>query len=134
MIVGIVMWQLGIFNPGAATATNMQGFGAVKPQLTACGLQADGQIVSCAFLNAAGTPITITHIKMSVDGGPTISKDIGQALSPNQHYIFDYSSIPGVSGRVGDSFQLNAEVTYTIQLGADTVQRKSSGRITGPLE
>jgi len=135
MIVGIVMWQLGIFNPGSATAMNMQGFGAVKPQLAACGLGADGAF-QCAFLNAAGTPITITQVKTKLEGQELSQTVGGGAVSPNQHLVVTdaIAGLPTAGKNPGDSFSLAIEVTYEIDLGGEPVVRKSSGKVTGPLE
>jgi len=60
MVVGIAMWQLGIFNMGSS-ATTMTGFPKLKPQLAGTGLTADG-VFNGVFTNGIGTKIKIYQV------------------------------------------------------------------------
>jgi hypothetical protein len=60
MLVGITIWQLGIFNMGSTSETTT-GFSKIKPQLAATGVTADGKFTG-VFTNGAGTKITIRQV------------------------------------------------------------------------
>ena len=69
MIVGIVMWELGIFNMGSTSMTS-SGFGKIKPQIAASGLNADDSFTG-VFTNGVGTRITLVQSTATLDNADT---------------------------------------------------------------
>ena len=140
MIVGIVMWQLGIFNPGGTQATTMQGFGAVKPQLAGTGLSSDGQFTG-TFLNAGGASIQVKKVKVVMEEPTTESASTDAhsnaatwEANANQHILATFS-VGGLGNPdAGESYSASVEVTYEVRIGGTTVTRKSSGILRGPIE
>lgn len=73
MVVGIVMWQIGIFNLGGSTPTTSDGFAQLKPMLATCKMSEEPWVASyngfhCMFTNPNQVPITITDVLITVDG------------------------------------------------------------------
>lgn len=138
MIVGIVMWQLGIFNPSGTQAITMQGFGAVKPQLSGTGLRSDGTFTG-TFLNAGGAPIYIKQIGVTMlePGTGTVTKPfttaVGSETPANEHIALTLGGV-NTQGTPGDGYGARVEIQYTVEIGDTTVTKKSSGTIRGSLE
>lgn len=57
IIVGVVLWQMGIFNPSGGTAPGSSGFGSVRAKDWSCSI-ANGPSVQ--FVNGAGETINVT--------------------------------------------------------------------------
>jgi hypothetical protein len=70
MVVGIAMWQLGIFNMGGTSLTST-GFAKIKPQLAGTGYSADG-VFTGTFTNGVGTRITINQVVIRDTNGDVI--------------------------------------------------------------
>jgi len=62
MIVGITMWQLGIFNMGNSLVTPT-GFAKIKPQVSAVSYSADG-LFTAVFTNGAGRPVEFVEVRI----------------------------------------------------------------------
>ena len=138
MIVGIVMWQLGIFNPSGTQSITMQGFGAIKPQLAGTGLSADGQFTG-TFLNAGGAKIAVRKVKVTVSDPTIAGASITYTASEreaaaNKHVTAVVVVTSGSLGGAGDAYSATVEITYDVTIGAAQVSKKSSGIVRGPLE
>ncbi len=70
MVVGLAMWQLGIFNMGSNAVTT-QGFAKIAPQIAGTGLSAAG-VFTGTFTNAAGTKIELTGVRVYSGNTDTI--------------------------------------------------------------
>ncbi len=137
MIVGIVMWQLGIFNPSGTQSITMQGFGAVKPQLAGTGFSSDG-VFTGTFLNAGGAPIEVRNVVVTLEDPGTSSASASfatgsAAASANEHIVVTVGGL-GSEGEAGDAFSAKVEVEYVVTIGQTSVTKKSSGIIRGPIE
>jgi len=85
MVLGVALWQVGIFNMGGSMAPTTTGFSTLKPLLATCelgkinigDLTAIGQQGNedkiygfmCQFTNNAGADIQIFDVDVKVDGG-----------------------------------------------------------------
>jgi hypothetical protein len=58
IIVGVVLWQMGIFNPSGGTAPGFSGFGSVRPKDWSCSVSNDETRIQ--YVNAAGESINVT--------------------------------------------------------------------------
>ena len=154
MIVGIAMWQLGIFNIGGTTVTST-GFARIKPQLAAVSLDTDGNLVT-VFTNGVGARIVITDVNIvdnDATGTPTIcgatlstniniagnlnpaafggaGTGVGVGVGDNFQVILDDCD---VTGNVGDVFNIRVDIEYTVVIGGIESDHVDSGNFRGPL-
>jgi hypothetical protein len=149
MIVGIVMWQLGIFNMGGTTVT-ATGFAKIKPQLAGSGVSRAG-VFHGVFTNGVGTGITVTTTGMSitvtVGATPTACSAPADILGAGAAGNVAQTQIPA-----GDNFIIstdgctpantaggavyNAQITipYTVAIGGVTTSHTEAGTLRGPAE
>jgi len=135
MIVGIVMWQLGIFNIGS-TALTSSGFGKLKPQLAGTGMTAGG-VFTGVFTNGVGTTVTITSLLVNetMSGGSicsTSSIPSPAAISAGDNFKVTASGCP--TGNSGDVYALKVSLGYSVTVGGITTAHTDSGTIRGPRE
>jgi len=145
MIVGIVMWQLGIFNIGGTTVT-MTGFPRIKPQLAATGIKASDGSLNGVFTNGVGTKIRIisanvtdsastaacSGTQVNVDGATLPSSSI--SAGSNFRLSTGTNNCVATGQNVGDVYLVNVALTYNVTIGTVTTQHTDSGTLRGPLE
>ena len=137
MIVGIAMWQLGIFNMGGTTVTST-GFAKIKPQLAGTGLTADGQFIG-VFTNGVGTRIDITAVRIydqnnagavlccshvAADGGVDCN-NAGFDIGPGH---VDFSAFPG-SVSLGAGNNINIILGDTSNAALDCLTGGAAGEV-----
>jgi hypothetical protein len=151
MIVGVVLWQLGVFNPGSGQATTV-GFYKIKP-LSPGDIEQTRATFSGVFINAVGTSISITDVQLAYQN-PT-----GAACGTIQVYTPGMASTPltmpdatGVTVGQGGTFIVNATtcasggnplsgstysaklaVSYASEVGGFLRAGVENGTITGPI-
>jgi hypothetical protein len=133
MIVGIVMWQLGIFNLGSTSVTS-SGFPKIKPQLTSCKMSTAGAF-SCLFTNGAGSGITINMISATAGVGGTCATTLPAinskvAVGDN----FQVSATGCKTGAVGDPYTATLYISYTVTVAGTDVTHNDTGLVRGPYE
>ena len=134
LIVGIVLWQLGIFSGlggGSATSTGFSsGKIGIIDAATKCTV-AGG--LNATFTNQAGSTLTLTNItptgSCTGDATPTIDEN-STILANGQHNWA--STCTGVA--VGDKLSTDITVTFTEKVAGSTISRTQSGRITCTVE
>ncbi|MBD3261895.1 MAG: hypothetical protein GF334_09565 [Candidatus Altiarchaeales archaeon] len=134
MIVGIVMWQLGIFGGGPVGSCSMAGFSTVKPQLMLIQAKSSGSFHG-SFLNAQGLPVTVTGYNFQY-GGNSVAAATGLniGVGANEHWVVD-TTVDGLSSlNVGDSYTINAEIDYDVSAAGQTLHKTSAGSITCTVE
>jgi hypothetical protein len=124
VIVGVVLWQMGIFSPSGGAAPGMSGFGNVRPNEYSC----SGGIVSAVVVNAAGQ--MIYNLEMN---GEDVCGD--NNLSAGKTTICTSTTgVLGCSGVPAGS-RYEAEINFTYNSGTpDGLARTSAGTIWGPAE
>jgi hypothetical protein len=142
MIVGIVMWQLGIFNMGGTTVT-ATGFAKIKPQLAGTGITRLG-IPRMVFTNGVGTTITVVSARVVDVGTPTKSCGITSLqFSPsktvNAGDNFKVTSAYAVSCIVptvnaGTVYNARVSLNYVVNIGGISTNHAETGTIRGPSE
>ena len=133
MIVGVVMWQMGIFNIGSSSVTS-SGFPKIKPQLVSCKMSANGVTgtFSCLFTNGAGTALTINQI--TVASGPciTIAPNVGDKIALGDLFMVSATGCrPGVAG---EPYSADVSIAYTLRVGGFDITHNDTGKIKGPYE
>jgi hypothetical protein len=74
MIVGVAMWQLGMFNMGGAAVPTSSGFEQLRPLLATCQISnatywsTGVSGFSCQFTNNAGTNVRLGFLNATVNG------------------------------------------------------------------
>lgn len=143
MIVGVVMWQLGIFNMGSTSLT-FSGFSKIKPQLAGSALAANGDL-EAIFTNGAGATIDLSDAGGS---GPAVTDLAGS--SPCAPSVITYGGdtltaivvgsnfkLSGggcISGAQGGVYQIRVTIPYTINIGGIVTSHTETGIIRGPYE
>jgi hypothetical protein len=133
MIVGIVMWQLGIFNIGG-TAPTSSGFPKIKPQLTSCKMTTAGAF-SCLFTNGAGTAITINDTGVASGTNACtvlVAPATGDLVSIGDNFQISYTGCPACIA--GDPYSLDIWVWYTQSVAGTSVSRNDTGKVKGGCE
>lgn len=153
MVVGIAMWQLGIFNTGVVPMTST-GFAKIKPQLAGSGMKANGEFTG-TFTNGIGTKLTIMQVTVTVDKAtpctfsvngvarnpdcfapgdlnpPTTGKDI----SSGDNFCFTIGSCAtGISPKKGSPFNAAVDIDYKVTIGGQTLSHTDHGAIRGAYE
>jgi hypothetical protein len=138
MLVGVAMWQMGIFNLGGSTGTTASGFPRIKPLLSTAAYYASNDEFNVTFANGAGGTISIADGDVSVNGN---SDDC--SVTPNEVRTGDTFSLacdftdggPGsYAGASGDPYVANIIIGYTVTSAGQTISRTDSGLIRGPME
>ncbi|VVB51357.1 Uncharacterised protein [uncultured archaeon] len=142
MLVGIVMWQLGIFNMGSTTMT-FKGFTRIKPQLAGTAMREDGTFTG-VFFNGAGTDIAITAVEInstlpagSCQGRVTL---LGNVVTPQNvvkagsgdNFVVYASGC--AAGKRGEVYSIDITMEYNLSIGNVMTVHKEFGTIRGPYE
>ncbi len=140
MIVGIVMWQLGIFNMGSTSIT-ATGFSKIKPQLAGTGMRANGDFTG-VFINGLGTGINIMSGLNSNSINETMTGEscllvISGATSVAAGDNFVLANAGGDAcgtGEPGDIYDAIVQIRYSVRVGSLPSNHKETGRLRGPYE
>jgi len=151
MIVGVVLWQLGVFNPGSGQAT-VVGFYKIKPLSPGDIQQNRTGGFSGVFINAVGTPISITDIQLTYTNplvGPVCTLNVntpggtlvpmpvtgtGAPVTVGQGGTFFVSTTGcGTTTLVGSTYSAKLSVLYTSEVGGFPRIGNETGTITGPM-
>jgi len=127
MVVGIVMWQLGIFNIGGVTSTTSTGFPRLRPQLALMSMNTTGYFKG-TFTNGAGGPIIITAVT-----GDCAITPAANTYSAGENFQLS-GDCAGVSGSAGDPYDVTLDISYNVTLAGITSTHTDHGTIRGPFE
>jgi len=137
MVVGIVMWQLGIFNIGGVTSTTATGFPRIKPQLALIEVRENPVvpgtfIVKGTFTNGAGGPTRIVDVVGTCDH-TAVGAYPTQVITAGDNFEVEGATC-AISGGSGDPYEIYMNITYNVSLAGSTVQHTDYGRLRGPIE
>jgi hypothetical protein len=160
MVVGIFMWQTGMFNSTVSTATS-NGFPKLKPQLGGTGLTAAGDF-SGTFVNGVGSKIIISNVEVhdmgtgaviccshsvagpcngrnnAVDVGGRAAADFTAGTYPRvgsgENFAVHLNScvVPGAAA--GSTYAIQVEMIYEVANNRVSVNHTESGQLKGMLE
>ncbi len=135
MVVGIAMWQLGIFSMGSSSVSST-GWAKIKPQLAACGLGRDGEFKGI-FTNGLGT-------LMYADTENAVIRELGSGsecatveISPvtvSAGRNFKVSASGCATGLPGEVYDLQFSIPYDVVVGNVQSRHSEFGTIRGPFE
>ena len=147
MVVGIVMWQLGIFNLGGTTLTST-GFAKIKPQLSATGITHSG-VFKGIFTNGVGTGVqvgksagslnvivgsdsTTCNVGGQSNSATTTTTTINVAAGSN-FKLYGTGCVPSTQS-AGTPYSATLSFSYTVNIGGVTASHSEYGTLRGPLE
>lgn len=135
MIVGIVMWQLGIFNMGSTSVTST-GFAKIKPQLAATGMNS-GRVFTGVFTNGVGTNIVVSLGSTTLDpdaGDTCTARGATTAVSSGKNFQVIAGTCGSSTMESGDVYTLTVSMPYTVGIGTITTTHTEAGTVRGPVE
>ena len=150
MIVGVVLWQMGVFNLGGSRTT-ATGFEKIKPLNPGdIIVSSAGNNVSIVFTNVAGGTITIESANVTFSapsgvscttayvtpmGGTTIGPLApGTTATISQAGTFQLDvTCGGVTLTSGASYVADVNIVYTIEVGGFTRRYVETGTIRGKI-
>lgn len=150
MVVGIVMWQLGIFDLGGSTVATYTGFsGNMRPQMGGTGLTGAGAF-TLTLLNVGGDVTTVDTVTLSLDGAACADNTctaedtdgdvmtVGAAstifdVANNEHFVVQCAAT-ACTGNAGDAYDLGISVGYTANIGGVTVTKSIGGTVRAAFE
>jgi hypothetical protein len=137
MIVGIVMWQLGIFG-GGSTPMTATGFSKIKPQLAGSGVDRNG-VPKLIFTNGVGTNIVIKSGKLGPIAGATSSCALTTAsFKPYSIPAGENTKVSKIAclkaGPAAAVYSLPVSIVYEVSVGGITNVHTESGSIRGGFE
>jgi len=150
MIVGVVLWQLGVFGGAGGGLNRATGFTTIKAfdrsiQYTA-GVSGT---VNATFTNAAGTSLTIVDVDATGDctfagdaSDTTLMStsttaggdDVTLAVAGGDTVSFNCAAASTTEKTAGDTFTTNIAIVYTESVAGTTLTHTDSGRLTGTVE
>lgn len=164
MVVGVVMWKLGIFNLGSTTVTS-SGFAKIKPQLAASGLVITGVAAgggtparfSATFTNAAGTRVYLTDITVTDEVGASCQGTVdgvdlcggdgsctpaaggwgsGVPVASGENILVGIDDCPNDNGvaKPGDTYNVEVVVDYNVLVWDRLISHTDVGGLRGPYE
>jgi len=129
IIVGVVLWQMGVFTPGSGASANFSGFGAVKPVEYYCTVGAGAtDTITVVMTNGAGG--TISNVTMSAAGGASAACDDTSAAA-GKNARCSAANVDCGADSAGERYEIDVSVGYTSPTGE---ARSSAGTVWGPAE
>jgi hypothetical protein len=146
MIVGVVLWQLGIFKIGQ-TSTTTSGWTKLAPLSSSIVYRSSPETFSAQFNNLNGVPIRIrdagatekisgvscnttlyvdTTAKASLPASP-VTTGAGDTFTLN-------CTCPLANKNPQDTYNMEITVVYDSVLGATSTEHTETGTIQGPAE
>lgn len=128
VIVGVVLWQMGVFSGGGSSASTFTGFGPLKPVEWSC--NADTDVLTVTITNGAGG--MVTNLTITSDG--TSGTCTPTEVSAGGTTVCTVSTVsPSQCATVapGSTYVASAEIGYISPTGQT---RSSSGTVRGPAD
>lgn len=127
IIVGVVLWQMGIFSGGGSSSATFTGFGAVKPLEWSCNADTNALIVT--MTNGAGGQIT----NVTVTGDGTAGTCVPTTVSAGDTSVCTVTTESGecFGATAGSAYKSDVVIGYTSPTGQ---ARLSTGAVRGPAD
>lgn len=127
MIVGIILWELGILSPGGQSAYSSIGFPRIKPQMALNSMNESGYFKG-VFTNGAGGPVFFESV--TCQGLDLTFPAYKVGFGDN----FDVNGSCGFTGALGNPFSVDITLTYNVSVGGGLVSHIDVGTLNGPIE
>lgn len=126
LIVGVVLWQMGVFS-GGSTSANFTGFGPLKPVEWSC--SASGDTLVLTMLNGAGGQIQNITVIAGLDSGTCAPLTVAAGDTMLCRISMTYGSC--FSAAAGSTYSQDVSIGY---LSPSKQVRDSSGTVKGPAD
>ncbi|MBN2250495.1 MAG: hypothetical protein JW724_00290 [Candidatus Altiarchaeota archaeon] len=142
MIVGVVLWQLGVFTVGTEQVVTT-GWAKLKPLSASIAYKSNGSYET-TLTNTVGTSIKVTYINMTEAlagaecntvalNGVTYTNGVGNSsVKPGDGFEITSTDCPGKNE--GDPFDLMITIDYTAVMGGISTSHRETGHVKGPCE
>jgi hypothetical protein len=143
LIIGVVMWQLGVFNAGNSDGVVAKDWAKLKPVSPSIIYEAPEQEFQTAFQNVAGTSIQITSASVQettsgVTCSPVLINDAqitGNGVKVAPGSVFEVSATCSDAGKNnGDQYSMEINLEYNAVIGGITTKHNEAGSIRGTVE
>lgn len=122
MVIGVLLWNAGIFSPASAPAAGFSGFAGLRPLEWFCTAETD--TVTIILANTVGANL------QNVSAGGTPCEPA--RVTPGDSTTCVIASLPCCAAALaGSRFDCPVDVSYT---GATGIYKSSYGRVWGPAE
>jgi len=147
MIVGVVLWQLGVFKVGQ-TSTTITGWAKLTPLSSSIVYASSSEVFSAQFNNLNGVPIRVKNVLANETVTETpCTVTVNTATAAAGTGLLDEE----VTAGAGNTFMVNATclaanknaqdtyamgivITYDSVLGSVRTEHVETGQIQGPAE
>lgn len=147
MLVGISLWQLGVFDLGASRTSTFTGFATIRPHMGLSGMRSDGTL-TIVFLNGGGGTINPREVTIDREDGTSCSSgsetitiddeaiDVAQSIPTGDNFVLRVTGLNAFcQGDVGDPFAVVVAMTYDVTIGSTQVDgKRTSGVIRATFE
>ena len=144
LIVGIVLWQLGIFSGIGGGANKSTGFSVLAPVDKTIYFDASGNNVTFLMENRAGSTLNIAATAAAATGsctdylifkvGGVTNDSATQAIIIPAGQTADVTIANCGSPTAGDSLSVDVIITYTERVAGKVLSHTESGTIRGVVE
>jgi len=128
MIVGVVLWQLGIFGGGPGAVNTASGFGKVKPMEPS--IKYTGATLTFSLMNGVGQGINGTQITNTGGDCGTVVADPGTMGAGEVTQV----NLNCSSKTAGQSFATTMTIVYGVTVAGSPITHTETGTIRGVAE
>ena len=136
MIVGVVLWQLGVFSSGTKNTVET-GFARMQPLMPAIAYR--NTTFSASFTNAIGTTIKLNNITLNetiantgLCTGTTFTPIVTSSVAAGNPFSISATGCP--SKLDGEAYDMLVTITYNATLGGISTSHTDTGHIKGQGE
>ena len=136
MIVGVVLWQLGIFGGGPGAVNTASGFGKIKPMEPS--IKYTGTTLSFSIMNGVGQGIVGANISAGTGDCTTADSSIpvqlGTAGVMGAGEVSETTITVCTSKTAGQSFSTTLTIDYVVTIAGSDITHTETGTIRGVAE
>jgi len=136
MIVGVVLWQLGIFGGGPGAVNTASGFGKIKPMEPS--IKYTGTTLAFSIMNGVGQGVVDANISAAAGDCTTaassVPQDLGSSGVMGAGEVSAESITACTSKTSGQSFSTTLTVNYVVTVAGTDITHTETGTIRGVAE
>jgi hypothetical protein len=134
MIVGVVLWQLGVFGGAGGGVNRCTGFTKIKCfDNSVQGLASTG-LIQATFMNGAMTGVNVTVSNATGSCDSASFNDTTLSAGQETVVTFGTALVPCTGATADGSFSVDVTIAYTETVAGRPLSHTDTGRITGTWE
>jgi len=131
MIVGVVLWQLGIFGGGPGAVNTASGFGKIKPMEPS--IKYTGSALSMSIMNGVGQGVA--GLNYTATGDCTQAAKLAISGGDLKTGEVDTLSVAGCGSKTaGQSFSTTLTIQYVVTVAGTPITHTETGTVRGVAE